>query len=160
MHPQLATSSLAIHLHHPSPVGKTGRYYCCSHIKSINCGKQLNILWSNPWISGFVCYAYLLTKPKKVSCLCSCSFNWGSQRGLPIPLSRLLLFSQICIELQNPYWSVRKGKVQVNCTLYWLATVLCRKCNDEAAQRNNPLIVLLELNVTNRGKKSNRCWVF
>lgn len=31
--------------------------------------------------------------------------------------------------------------------IYWLATVLCRKCSDELAQRNNFLIALLELNV-------------
>lgn len=147
MHPQLATSSLAIHLHHPIPVGKTGRYYCCSHMNSTNYGKQMNILWSNLWISGFVCCTYLLTKTE-VSCLCSCSFNQGSQRGLPIPLSRQLLFSQICIELQNHNWLVKEGKVEMNCTLYGLATMLCRKCSNQLAQRNHLLIALLELNVT------------
>lgn len=94
MHPQLATFSLAIHLHHLIPVGKTGRCYCCSHIN----GKQMNILWSNPWISGFVCYTYLLTKNKSVLSL---QLQFYLRTAYSSLLFRQLLLSQICIELQN-----------------------------------------------------------
>lgn len=119
MHPQLATFSLATHLHHPIPMGKTGRYYCCPHINSIKYGKQPNILWANPWISVSVCYTYLLTKPKSLASAAAISTS-EAKEDCPFlsPGSFYLVKYALSFKMTTD-WS---GKMEMNRTLYWLAT--------------------------------------